>query len=319
MPLCFDESVSRRNLLAGVAAAAASASLRAAPRERYRLGCMTMLYRAHPITRALEGIRKAGYRYVVPGRTHAGQEVFAPSMAPAARAELKTQLKDQGLTAFMSLGGFSGEITRPDGLKRYIGELDLCADFGIPVMVGGGPWYFEKWPNLPKRDRDWQKEVAEFYTALEKAVRHAESVKVMITLKPHTGITARAKDCLQVVKRLPSEWLKICWDAGNVSFYEGIYPDPDLPDVAPHVKAVCIKDHSGGRAAANFPIPGTGQIDHELMFRTLFGAGFNGPMAVERADGQDNVTKMTAEVIDGRIAKGYSLLTAILDRTVPAA
>jgi hypothetical protein len=55
-------------------------------------------------------------------------------------------------------------------------------------------------------------------------------------------------------------------------FCEGIHPDPDLPDLAREVKALCIK--------------GQGQIDDELMFRTLFAAGFDGPLAIERLDGR---------------------------------
>ena len=105
-----------------------------------------------------------------------------------------------------------------------------------------------------------------------------------ITLKPHTGITATAKACIEVTRRIVSDRLQICWDAGNVSFYEGIHPDPDLPDLAPRVRAVCIKDHLGLRGDANFPVPGQGQVDHELMFRTLFAAGFSGPLALERVE-----------------------------------
>jgi sugar phosphate isomerase/epimerase len=119
---------------------------------------------------------------------------------------------------------------------------------------------------------------------------------------------------MEVVKRLPSERLKICWDAGNVSFYEGIYPDPDLPDLAPDVKAVCIKDHKGLRAEANFPTPGTGQIDHDQMFRILCGAGFRGPVAVERADGTDSAEKMAPELIDERMAAARKFLVPILEK-----
>jgi sugar phosphate isomerase/epimerase len=235
-------------------------------------------------------------------------------MRAGARAELKRKMSDRGLTPVLSLGGFNADLGKPDGLGKYTQELDLCAEFGIPVIVGGGPWYFQKWPNLPKRDAEFQREADAFYSSLERLLPHAGSRKVTVTLKPHTGITARAKDCLAVVKRMPSEWLKICWDAGNVSFYEGIFPDPDLPDLAPYVKGVCIKDHRGGRAAEDFPVPGTGQIDHESMFRTLFQAGFNGPMAIEKLEGRDNVMRMPAETIDERAAEAYKLLSSAIER-----
>ncbi len=144
-------------------------------------------------------------------------------------------------------------------------------------------------------------------------MRHAETIGVTIALKPHTGITATAKACMEVVRRIVSERLKICWDAGNVSFYEGIYPDPDLPALAAQVKAVCIKDHLGPRGEANFPVPGQGQVDHDMMFRTLFAAGFNGPMAVERVDGRDG-GKLAPEVADERLAAANRYLVSVLER-----
>jgi sugar phosphate isomerase/epimerase len=284
------------------------------PRERYQLGCMTQILRSAPVDEALERIRRAGYRYICPSRVHAQESTFTPEMTSAQRAAIKRKFREAGLTPFMSLGAFSADLINPDGLQKYLTELDLCADFGIPVMVGGGPWYFQKFPNLPKRNVVWQKEVADFYVALEKAVKHAESVKVTIALKPHTGITATAKTCMEVVQRVTSPRLRICWDAGNVSFYEGIYPDPDLPDIARHVSAVCIKDHLGGRAAANFPVPGQGQIDHPAMFQTLFAAGFEGPLGVERVEGQ-GPAKLTAEELEQRLAAAYQYLAPLLERT----
>jgi len=100
-----------------------------------------------------------------------------------------------------------------------IAELDLCAEMRIRTVIGTGPWYYTKGITTPKRARDWVKEVDVSYGFLEKAVQHAARNRMTITLKPHTGIAANAKACLTVVKRLPSENLKICWDAGNVSYY----------------------------------------------------------------------------------------------------
>jgi sugar phosphate isomerase/epimerase len=115
------------------------------------------------------------------------------------------------------------------------------------------------------------------------------------------------------VQRIVSPRLRICWDAGNVSFYEGIFPDPDLPDVARQVAAVCVKDHLGGRAAANFPVPGQGQIDHPAMFQTLFAAGFEGPLGVERVEGQ-GPGKLTAEELEQRLAAAYQYLSPLLEK-----
>jgi sugar phosphate isomerase/epimerase len=307
-------NLTKRQFLKHAAGLAGLASLPSqAAAERYQLGCQTLPYRSFPLSRALEGIRKAGYRYVMPTGTHERKPVIVPTLTSAERAELKRQFKDAGLEPFMAFAGLGMDIRKPDGMKTYLGELDLAAELGMKTVVGAGPWYYTKFPNVPKRARDWEKECDEFYAALEQGVRHAESIGVTITLKPHTGITATAAACLKVVKRIVSDRFKICWDAGNVSFYEGINPDPDLPDLAPYVKAVCIKDHQGGRAEADFPVPGSGQIDHALMFRTLFAGGFSGPLALERVDGKGGPA--TAEILDQRIAQAYNFLAPLLEKT----
>jgi len=311
-----------KNSVAGLAGSAALAGrplgeeppAAAGKEEPYQFGCQTLPYRALPLSRALDGIQKAGYRYVMIFHTHEKRPAFTPGLSPAERKSLRGQLRDRGLQPVLSFVGLTGDPATPGGLSTYLKELDLCREFGIRRVVGTGPWYFQKFPNLPKRARDWERECQAFYSALERAVRHAESIGVTITLKPHTGITATARACLQVVKRIVSDRLKICWDAGNVSYYEGIHPDPDLPDLAPEVKAVCIKDHLGGRGEKNFPVPGTGQIDHDRMFQILFGAGFRGPLAVERVDGRMDASRMSPESIDRRIAEARKNLLPLLEK-----
>ncbi len=312
--------LSRRRALQGLAALAGIAGARpsAAASKSYKLGVNAAMYAELPLDQAMAHIQKAGYRYICIGRVHAGEAVFSPDLPKAERTRILRRIRDLGIEPIMSLGGFAAHLEADGGLEKYNAELDLCADFEIPIMVGAGPWYYTKFPNLPKSERDWEPEVSRFYAALEQAVRHAESVGVTIGLKPHTGMTARARDCIQVVKRIVSPRLKIAWDAGNVSFYEGVYPDPDLPDLAPEVKAVCIKDHLGLRGDENFPVPGQGQVDHELMFRTLFTAGFNGPMQIERVDGRDR-GKLPPEVIDQRLFAANRYLVPLLDRLTSGA
>ncbi|MBM3334746.1 sugar phosphate isomerase/epimerase, partial [Candidatus Sumerlaeota bacterium] len=220
-----------------------TASSSPATSARYQLSCQTLPYRSFPLQRALQGIRDAGYRYVMPYSTHAGQPAFSPALSADDRSALKKMLADHGLTAHMSFVGLGMDVKSEKGQTEYKKELDLFREFEIKTVVGIGPWYFKKFPDQPRPADEWERECALFYKALEKLVPHAEQLGIIIALKPHTGITATAKACLQVVKRIVSDNLKICWDAGNVSFYEGINPDPDFPALAPHVRAVCIKDH----------------------------------------------------------------------------
>jgi len=305
--------LTRRNVLLAGGEALASGLLRAAAAP-YQLGCQTLPYQNLPFERAIEGIGKAGYKYVMLGSNHQKKPVFAPSLPAEGRARLRSRLSDAGLTPFMSFLGLTVDVLKPEGIRSWLEELDLCAEFGIRMTVAMGPRYYLHFPAQPKRAAVWEKDVTEYLAAIEPAIRHAENIGVTITVKPHSGIATNAKVALGLMKRVVSERFKICWDAGNVSYYEGIYPDPDLPDLAPDVKAVCIKDHLGLRGQDNFPVPGSGQIDHRQMFRTLFGAGFNGPMAVERIEGTDKQAEMSAELIDQRIAAARNYLVPLLDK-----
>src|SRR4030095_1239023 len=161
--------ITRRQAIA-TASAMGAASAMPTP-ERYQLGAMSQIYRAIPLDEALERIRRSGFRYLSPGPVHAAQLRFTPEMAAEQRNETKRKIRDAGLTPCMSLGGFSAELAKPGGLDKYLAEIDLCAEFGIRVMVGGGPWYFQKFPTLPKRNTAWQKEDGEVYCALENS-RH---------------------------------------------------------------------------------------------------------------------------------------------------
>jgi sugar phosphate isomerase/epimerase len=79
---------------------------------------------------------------------------------------------------------------------------------------------------------------------------------------------------------------------------------------------VCIKDHRGGRAFGDFPVPGQGEIDFEATFRTLFGVGFRGPLSLERVDGMLDATGMSGDLIDQRIKEAYAFLKPLLDKCV---
>jgi hypothetical protein len=51
-------------------------------------------------------------------------------------------------------------------------------------MVGGGPWYYTKFPSLPKRERDWVPEVSGFYTGMEQAVHHPSRLASLLRSNP---------------------------------------------------------------------------------------------------------------------------------------
>src|SRR5690242_2606323 len=124
----MEMNLTKREFLGGAAAALAGMAVRGGTPERYLLGCETLPYAAHPLPRALKGIRHAGYRYVMLFQIHAREPAFTPALSGTARAELRSRLQDSGLEPFMSFVGLSSDIRKPEGLKTYFDELDLNAE-----------------------------------------------------------------------------------------------------------------------------------------------------------------------------------------------
>jgi sugar phosphate isomerase/epimerase len=283
------------------------------PPVRIAIGAETLPYSEFSLERSLEGIRKAGYRHATISFQHEKRKLLYGDMPGEEKKWLKRVLAESGLTIQMGLIGWDLNVTVEDGRSEYKRQLDLFAEFGIPFGLTGGPWRYIDFPHVRKPMPEWKKECDVFLKGLEPVADHAHSLGITLVMKPHTGLTATAWDCLELVERLQWPALKIAWDDGNVSFYEGLRPDTDLPYVAPHVRAWCIKDHRGERGNADFPIPGEGEIDFKNTLSTLVKAGFDGPACVERVDGTTPKAEMSAEEIDRRLAKACRNMTGIVE------
>lgn len=271
----------------------------------FHLGAHTLPYRREPLERALQGIAAAGFRQVGLWTDHAGAPLVSTTPSREEIAALRATLARSGLRA-VTMFARRGAMETPEAL---LADLDLCAALEMPLLQAAGPWPYAQFPNQRKAEMRWFGEVERFLAHLDRAAPEAEQRGVTIVLKPHTGATATGEDLVDVIRRVGSPALRACWDAGNVRYYEGLDSEDDLErsGVAPLVKSVCIKDQRGGRAAANFPIPGEGEVDHPRMLRVLAAAGFDGPLLVERLDAPP-----TAEAIDTALAGARQFLERVV-------
>jgi sugar phosphate isomerase/epimerase len=266
---------------------------------------MTIPYKRWPFDRALEGIARAGLRYLGISHNHVDGPVLPDIPTPTDYHSLRQRIERYELIPELMLA------RRPSGdpaesLRR---DVDAVADLGIPFLlhapVSPAPMF------SPRRigEMVWFQRVEEWFQTLVPAIHQAERRGVTIVLKPHGGIAGTGEDLALIVERLGSPAVRVCYDPGNVAYYEGVCPEIDLPVVADLVRAVCIKDHRGGRAVVDFPTPGDGDIDHVAIVRTLWDRGFSGPCLIERIDGLE-----TPEQTDHELARGRAYLASILAR-----
>lgn len=277
-----------------------------------KIGCQTLPYSELPLGRALEGIARAGYKYVCLGTTHEKQPAFDPAWSEAQTLELGRRVEDAGLVpvmAFQVSGGPTGE----GGVDLWKKRLDQGKLLGMDCLLGWGPWEYESWPGKKYGLAVWRGMCDDWFRAMEPVARHAEAVGMMIVLKPHTGLTAYGNILRQTIERVGSPMVQACYDGGNVHFYEGLDPALDIQDCADLVKAICVKDHIGPRANPVFPVPGAGEVSDKGMLEALKPFDFHGPMVVERFEGPFKKTEMLPELIDALAAQARVYLERVAD------
>lgn len=271
--------------------------------DRFHLGAMTIPYARWSFDRALEGIARAGLRQVGISHGSADGPVLPEAPTRSDCHALRQRIERHGLTpSLMFARRLPGDPA--ESLRR---DVDIVAELEIPFLlhipVSPSPAFSAKRIG----EMVWFHRVEEWFRSLAPAIRRAERRGVTILLKPHGGIAGTGEDLALIVERLGSPAVRVIYDPGNVAYYEGVRPEQDLPVVADLVRAVCVKDHRGGKAVLDFPTPGDGDVDHASIFRTLDASGFSGPCLIERIDGLQ-----TPEETDSALARGRAHLEKVI-------
>jgi len=285
MPPTFDDGFTRRGFLGTAAAtlAATRATLRDAAAETppaiaapalgkptvFQHACMTLVYGAFPLERALTGIKAAGYEFVAWGTKHkeAGGEAVPvmPEDAPPEKAKaLGKRCRDIGLEPVMMFSTIYPE--KPNAVEVLTQRIKQAAAAGIDQVLtfghtegGDRKLWIERLKHLGPVARD-----------------HG----VTIVVKQHGGTTGTGEVLSAIVQEVadPNVWVN--YDAGNVLDYLNLDPISDVVKTAPEIRSFCIKDHR------NWPKdedcgPGYGEVDHYRLFEPVAFTGLSMPLAYE--------------------------------------
>jgi sugar phosphate isomerase/epimerase len=267
------QRLNRRGFLAGSTAALltglrATAAAEPAPTE-FQIACMTYVYRAFPLQRALEGISKSGYRYVAWGTEHVeadGRKIPVLARdAPASEArKLAERCRDLGLQPLMMFSNVYPE--HKDGLEVLKHRIEQAHAAGMPQVLTFGHTENGAYPLWLERFR-----------ILGPLARAAG---VTLVIKQHGGETGTGAACAKFTRELADAGVKVNFDAGNVMDYLSVDPIPDLKACADEVRSFCIKDHR------DFPKdedcgPGFGEIDHYRLLHAVAQTGRKLPLCCE--------------------------------------
>src|SRR5579862_6339971 len=120
--------------------AAATGALRAAVPGRltnFQIACMTLPYQQFPLQRALDGIARAGYRYVAWGTVHLEapgdrRPALAVDAPPADAKRLAARCRDMGLAPAMMFS--TVQLEDPAGAAAHLRRIEQAAAAGIPFL-----------------------------------------------------------------------------------------------------------------------------------------------------------------------------------------
>jgi sugar phosphate isomerase/epimerase len=247
----------------------AGSQVRTAPLTKFQIGCMTLPYSPFPLQRALEGIAKAGCRYVGWGTTHteAGGErrpVLAPDAPPSAAKELAQRCRDLGLEPIMMFSGIY--VDAQDSIKVHTSRIKQASSAGIPFIITFGH-------TAPGSYEIWVKNLKELGPV-------ARAAGVTLTLKQHGGNTATGKQCSKLIADVADEGVKMCYDAGNVLDYVKEDPIPDIQSCWGDIRSFAIKDHRLTPKNEDCG-PGFGEIDHYKLLMPVMRTGLTIPLICE--------------------------------------
>ncbi len=272
MALLFHERLTRRAVLqAGACALLSSAQAQTPPAglTKFQTACMTLPYSAFPFERALEGIARAGYKFVAWGTNHrdaAGQRApLLAADAPASAAKkLAEQTRGAGLEPVMMFSGINVEA--PNSVEAHTRRIEQAAAARIPFLLTFGS-------TKPTDYGTWIRNLKQLGPVARQA-------GVTIVLKPHGGNTATGEACARIVGDAADEAIKICYDSGNVLDYQDVDPIADIQTCWRDIRAFAIKDHRNTPKDEDCG-PGFGEIDHYKLLLPVARTGLSMPLACE--------------------------------------
>ena len=235
-----------------------------------QLGCFTRPWNDYSWEDFLQGTAAANYEAV--GTMRMGGDWIVGAETPAEAAQQRrTEVEAAGLKPSTCLISLPLEDGREAAEKELRNFIDAAAIFGAQYLLSCGT------ARGPNEDL--------YYDTIAACCDYAEEKDVMITLKPHGGITDTGADLIYAIDRIDHDNFGIYYDPGNIMHYRGLNPINELRVCAEFVVAMCIKDSLGEKEGVNI-LPGTGVVDFEGVFAELFDVGFDGPCVVECLGGE---------------------------------
>ena len=228
----------------------------------------TNSYHTYTLDEALEGIAKAGFKYVELSAVRGWTEHVPLEATGADIAAVKAKLAHWGLTA-SALSGHS-DLTTAAGVVDGKKAVDLCVQLGLTIMntaIGGH--YSEN------------EDKAAFMGYIHELADYAAERGVQIALEVHGDIMATGQISVPLIEEIARPNVGINYDTANCVFYGAVEACDDIRPVVPLLKHIHLKDKRGGARVWDFPAVGEGHVNFWGLFKILEAGDYTAPFSVE--------------------------------------
>src|SRR5262249_44653719 len=152
----------------------------------FQIACMTLPYGAFPVERGIEGIAKAGYKYMAFGSRHQGEDTISPDAPPAKVRDLARRARDLGTEPLLMFGVHY--VEKDDAVDVYKRRVEQAAAGRIPYVLAFGS------PSDPPTD------YSVWIRHLKQIGPLARAAGVTLVIKQHGGNTDTGRQCARIVE-----------------------------------------------------------------------------------------------------------------------
>ena len=217
------------------------------------ISCLTNSYGRFGAQAAIEMVRDAGIEWIeLPIRTTGSDSIFGdePLLSDQATtdqlADLAGRLADHDVR-LSSCNVTSGNPLDPDVLAVTLRKLDIAADLGVGLVVGGAG------------EADSDEDLQSLYGQLRHIGDHAAKLGLTYCFETHPGICQDHGGMIDTMHELEHPSLRINFDTANILYYnQPINGEIALAKVCPWVSHMHLKDSHGEFHDWYFPALGHG-------------------------------------------------------------
>lgn len=192
--------------------------------------------------------------------------------------------------------GSADSSTRERALQILIQGIDLAVDLGVRVIqLAGYDVYYENGND---------QSVKRFVDGIRKGLAYAARRQVMLAVEiMDTAFMGSIVRYLNLKRQLPSPWLTVYPDVGNLSAW-GNDVGEELTLAIDQIVGIHLKDTvavSENNPGTFRDVPfGTGCVDFVSVFRRLAALQYSGPFLIEMWSGDRSVEQAEQEVAEAR-------------------